>query len=167
MQYFKKLLSYGLFFSFLWQPLSSWADMPQTFIGMSPTEFSEGFNHAAQIYRLKPRMPIWPAREGKFNARITPHVTISATGANQGLFIERIEVRCQRPDQCAEVIWCATFSADPEMSPAEISVFQDYINQSMQGELKDAVFILAGLTYSLKADTKQKSIIFTIEPEKD
>lgn len=143
---------------------SAFADTESVFIGMTPTEFSEGFNRAAQIYRLKPRMPLWPAKAGKFSATVAPGVTVSSVGVSKGDGLASIKVLCQGGDQCSEVIFAAALSADPEM---EVGSLKNYLQRSMSGELQNASMTLAGLEYTLIADKAKKSITFTIVVDPD
>ena len=160
----KRFLTACLTVTLLLCSAGAFADTESVFIGMTPTEFSEGFNRAAQILRLKPRMPLWPAKAGKFSANVAPGVTVSGVGVAKGDGLASIKVLCQGSDLCSEAIFAAALSADPEM---EIRSLKDYLQRSMGGELQNTSMTLAGLEYTLIADKAKKSLIFTIVVDPD
>lgn len=143
---------------------ATFAETESVFIGMTPTEFSEGFNRAAQIYRLKPRMPLWPAKVGKFSANVAPGVTVSGVGVFHGDGLFSIKVQCQGSELCSEAIFAAALSADPEVA---LNSLKDYLQQSMNGELQNASIALAGLEYTLVANKTKKTLTFTIAVDPD
>lgn len=160
----KIFLAASLVAGLLLSSAGAFADTELVFIGMTPTEFSEGFNRAAQIYRLKPRMPLWPAKPGKFSANVAPGVTVSGVGVSKGDGLASVKVQCQGSDQCSEAIFAAALSADPEM---EVGSLKKYLQRSMSGELENASMTLAGLEYALVTNKAKKSIIFTITVDPD
>jgi len=139
----------------------------QTFIGMTPTEFTEGFNRAAQVYRLKPRLPQWPTKAGKFAATVAPGITVSGVGVSSGDGMSSITVSCKSDAQCSDAIFAAALSADPEL---EIASIKDYMQRTLNGELEDGAYMSqAGLAYTLVAKKAQKSLTLTItvDPDED
>ena len=141
---------------------NAYAETYTEFIGMTPTEFSEGFNRAAQVLRLKPRMPIWPAKSGKFNANIAPGITVSGVGADNGNMMSSIAVICRADALCNEAIVASALSADPELSVREL---QQFIDLRLEGELADGVYLeLAGLAYTVETNKAKKQLEFRIKP---
>jgi hypothetical protein len=144
----------------LWLSAGICAATETVYIGMTPTEFTEGFNRAAQIYRLKLRMPIWPAKSGKFSAKIAPGITVSGVGADNGNMMDSVTVSCRTDDLCNEVIAAAALSADPELRMRDLTRF---IQRRLSGELSDSAYMeLAGLAYTL--ETSKAQIDFHIRP---
>jgi hypothetical protein len=143
----------------------AWAD--EIFIAMTPTEFSEGFNRAAQIYHLKVRMPLWAARNGKFSASVSPGITVSAVGVQRGDGVDKIRVQCKTDDRCHDAIIASAFSADPQINHNALATF---INRRLSDELpKEAVMTQADLVYAVMVDKSKKTIDFTITvaPDED
>lgn len=143
----------------------AFADTESVFIGMTPTEFSEGFNRAAQILRLKPRMPIWPAKSGKFSANVAPGIAVAGVGVDNGNMMRSIAVSCRADALCNEVIAAAALSADPELSMEELLLF---IQRRLNGELADGVYFAdAGLAYTIEANKAKKQLDFSIKAAPD
>lgn len=143
----------------------AFADTETVFIGMTPTEFSEGFNRAAQILRLKPRMPIWPAKSGKFSANVAPGIAVAGVGVDNGNMMRSIAVSCRADALCNEVIAAAALSADPELSMEELRLF---IQRRLNGELADGVYFAdAGLAYTIEANKAKKQLDFSIKAAPD
>lgn len=141
-------------------PSFAGADSVEEFIGITPTEFSEGFNRAAQLYRLKPRMPIWPAKIGKFSAVVAPGITVSGTGVSQGDGMALIRVQCRTEKLCNEAIAAAALSAGPEL---DLQALTDFISQRLSGELEEHAYLeQADLEYMLAADKAKKLLDFTV-----
>lgn len=135
--------------------------MAQTssFIAMTPTEFSEGFNRAAQLYRLKPRMPVWQSKAGKFSASVAPGVSVFGVGVERGDAVSSIVVRCQGGEQCSEAIFAAALSADPDLS---VNSLKAYVAGSLNGEMDDMSITSEGLEFMMVASKQKKTITFTI-----
>lgn len=143
----------------------AFADTETVSIGMTPTEFSEGFNRAAQILRLKPRMPLWPAKSGKYSASVAPGITVTGVGVDDGNMMRSIAVSCRADTLCNEVIAAAALSADPELSMEELRLF---IQRRLNGELADGVYFAdAGLAYSIEANKAKKQLDFRIKAAPD
>lgn len=144
---------------------TSAARADQAFISMTPTEFAEGFNRAAQVYRLKPRLPQWPAKAVRFAATVAPGVTVAGVGVASGDGMSSITVSCKSDAQCSDAIFAAALSADPEL---EIASIKDYMQRTMNGELEDGAYMSqAGLAYTLVAKKAQKSLMLTITVDID
>ncbi|WP_054074220.1 hypothetical protein [Comamonas testosteroni] len=140
------------------------ADTETVFIAKTPTEFSEGFNRAAQVYRLKPRMPQWPAKNGKFNATVAPGITVQAVGVSQGDGLSSVKVTCRVEPQCSESIFAAALGIDSEVN---MDALKRYMQQVTREGLENSAISQAGLDYYLVADKAKKTLIFTITPEED
>ena len=147
--------------------VSGLAAADEVFIAMTPTEFSEGFNRAAQIYHLKPRMPVWPAKNGKLSATVSPGISVSAIGVQRGDGVDKIRVQCRTDDRCHDAILASAFSADPQINAQSLASF---IERRFSGELpKEAVLTQADLVYAISVDKAKKIIDFTISvaPDED
>lgn len=141
-------------------PSFAGADSVEEFIGITPTEFSEGFNRAAQLHRLKLRMPIWPAKIGKFSAAVAPGITVSGTGVSQGDGMSLIRVQCRTNKLCTEAIVATALSADPAL---DLQALTDFIGQRLSGELEENAYLeQADLEYMLAADKAKKLLDFTV-----
>ncbi|VVD97687.1 hypothetical protein PCO31110_01974 [Pandoraea communis] len=141
------------------------ADTESVYIGMTPTEFSEGFNRAAQVLRLKPRMPRWPARSGNLSASIAPGITVTGVGVDDGNMMSSIAVSCRSDAMCNEAIVAAALSADPELSVEELRTF---IQRRLDGELAEGVYFAdAGLAYTVQPNKKKAQLDFRIKAAPD
>lgn len=141
------------------------ADSEEVFIGMTPTEFSEGFNRAAQIHRLKPRLPIWPAKVGKVSATVAPGITVSGIGVAKGDGMSLIRVQCSSEKLCNEAIAAAALSADPEL---DLPALTDFISQRLAGTLEDNAYLeQAYLEYMLAVNKAKKQLDFTVRVTAD
>lgn len=143
----------------------AFADTESVYIGMTPTEFSEGFNRAAQVLRLKPRMPRWPARSGNFSASIAPGITVTGVGVDGGNMMSSISVACRADTLCNEAIVAAALSADPELSVEELRTF---IQHRLDGELAEGVYFAdAGLAYTVQTYKTKAQLDFRIKAAPD
>lgn len=138
------------------------ADTETVFIATTPTEFSEGFNRAAQVYRLKPRMPQWPAKNGKHTATVAPGITVQAVGVSQGDGLSSVKVICRAQAQCSESIFAAALGVDPQVN---IDALKRYMQQVTNEGLENSAISQAGIDYYLAADKAKKILTFTVTPE--
>ncbi|PQA82751.1 hypothetical protein C5F52_14335 [Limnohabitans sp. TS-CS-82] len=132
----------------------------RVFIPLSPTEFSEGFNRAARFYKLKYRLPFWPAKTGKFSAIIAPGITVAVVGIDKGDAIDRITINCKVPDGCEQGIVAAALAVDPNI---DMKAFGTYMAQRLQGQMEGQSMQQNGIYYFVDAGKKAGGIEMIIE----
>lgn len=132
----------------------------RVFIPLTPTEFSEGFNRASQIYKLKYRLPIWAAKAGKFSAVLAPGITVAVVGIDKGDAIDRITVTCKAVDGCQQGLIAAALAVDPEV---DVKAFGSYMNKRFQGQLEGQSMQQNGIYYFVDAGKKLGGIEMIIE----
>lgn len=127
------------------------AAVERVFIPLTPTEFSEGFNRASQVYKLKYRLPVWAAKAGKFSATLAPGITVAVVGIDQGDAIDRITVTCKLPEGCQQGLVAAALAVDPQM---DLRAFASYVEKRFQGQLEGQSMQQRGVYYFVDAGKK-------------
>lgn len=130
-------------------------------LAISPHDFAQQFNVAAQELGAKFTLPDFAAKPGWHRAHTSEGVSVLVRAAQTGYALDEVIVVCRVVEQCMTTIRTAARAIDATVDP---NLLQYFVAARIAAQLGEVALVMSGLVYLVVNPDDQDYVALVIRP---
>ncbi|AZG16915.1 MULTISPECIES: malto-oligosyltrehalose synthase [Cupriavidus] len=130
-------------------------------LSISPHDFAQKFNVAAQEAGAKLTLPEFAAKPGWHRAHTSQGVSVLVRAAQTGHALDEVIVVCRAVEQCMMTICTAARAIDTSVDP---NLLQYFVAARVAAQLGEVALVMSGLVYLVVNPDDQDYVAVVIRP---
>lgn len=130
-------------------------------LAISPHDFAQQFNVAAQEAGAKLTLPDFRAKPGWHRATTSNGISVLVRAAHTGYALDEVIVVCRAVEQCMPTIATAAKAIDATVDP---NLLQYFVAARIASQLGEVALVISGLVYLVVNPADEDYVALVIRP---